>query len=408
MSNSVPAFWCLCVLLPTAAAQQANSSRTVVSAPAELVAAQALATATLLSPPAGAAARAGAVLAALRNGDIENAAARLGMDRAALRDSSTSTTDTAQVAWLVGAHLWTLRATGDRQHIVPRLPALLAASEAAAAEPRSLRFAEEALQVHMLLCSGNLLDHCERNRPSPAVRPGARWSERAVERLLELERRSWQPGVGHYRPQLTRGDIALPAAADASLLLPAAAGMLVGSGERVLQNLRTVLAAPGIDPADPHYLAAATLCRDDAARARSYAALLASDALQDPERAGFAFDALCYAVTGLRLAVGAAVDEDWVRFSPWLPPGRERVELHGLRSHGARFDLCLTALDASVARLQLRLAAAVDGAERTFVVHAGEVQHLQVLQVGATCTIELARPQPEAQHQPLPHGHSGH
>ena len=406
MSNSVSLFLSLCMLLPTAVAQQASSLPTLAVAPAELADAQRTAAALLQSPPTNGAAHAGAVLVAIRTGDASAAARLLAQGRERL--SVAGATDAEGVAWLVCSHLWVLRAFGERERMAPRLPELLQAAERAAAQAPTRSFAQECMQVHMLFCVGNLLDHCERGHRRLASQPGARWAERAVERLLELERRSWQPGVGHYRPTLTSGEITVPAAADASLLIPAAAGMLIGSGDRILRHLHTTLAAAKITAADPHYLAAATLCRDAATRARSYTALRASDALQDPARAGFAFDAMCYAVSGLRLAVGAAVDEDWVRFSPWLPPGCSQLELLGLCSHGARFDLQLAGDGGPTLRLQLRLVSARDEASRTIVVHAGAEQRLQILTVGETLTTELARPQAEAQHELLPRGSGGH
>ncbi|MEO6594881.1 MAG: hypothetical protein ABIP94_09025, partial [Planctomycetota bacterium] len=261
-----------------------------------------------------------------------------------------------------------------------------------------------------------------RHPTSPTARPGAKWTRRAIDRLIELERLTWQPGRQHFRSTLGGGDIATPERTDPLLLAPAAAGLLVASADRALQHLRTVLleANPALDclcPTDwlayqtTWRVAAATQLDDEVVRATQWVALMesAADGAMPPGVAGARLDAACFAATGLRLATGVGIDEDWVRLRPWLPPMHEHLVLRGLHADGARLDLELTAREgppqadetgeaamlsapaAKRVRVRLCLAAAINNRPRAVVLLGGGAQYVSELRPGDVLERSLPR-----------------
>jgi hypothetical protein len=353
---------------------------------------------------------AAACLGRLRLGDGEGSSLLLARGRERL---ATDEHAPHEVAWLVAAHLWHRRATGSSATSASGLAELSAAMELAAARPSAATFAAESLLVHGMFCLADLLDaaadgaHDLQQRPD---RHGAKWTARAVERQFELERHSWQPGRGHFRPHPCQGDLALPEAPDASLLLPAAAGMLLATGDRIERHLHAVLDAPLVANGD-HDLAgfsqpllrlvASSQLGRGKARADAWAAALA-DRTAAP---GFALDALLFAVTGARLASGAGLDERWLRLRPWLPPGLQRLEVPQLLAGGAQFALQLYADGERAAFVITRIDPGP--APCTLVVDDGATQHLRIVRGGESFAGESARTQPEPQHQLPPSGDHG-
>ncbi|HZN40155.1 MAG TPA: hypothetical protein VFD82_15220 [Planctomycetota bacterium] len=343
------------------------------------------------------------------------------------------------LAWYVVAHYWYLRACRDPGPMTSHWPELQGALRRAEAASRTT-FVQEAMFVHGMFCLGGMLDTRDRietptrwQKTQPSPRPGAPWTQRAIERICELEASTWQPGRGHFRPHLTAGAIVLPEPADLSVLVPAAAGLLIATQDRLLRHLRTVVgegpaatraasatAAPFLPFGKAFELSAATQVEDEAARTRCWNAIL--EAL-DPERlpaahAGALIDAALFAVTGLRLATGAGVDEDVVRMRPWLPPHHDHLRLRGLSVDGASLDLelslrtcpfcrdeadepALADLPAAAPRLRVRLALVAtpgDGA-RSVVLQGAGTQYLAELRPGAVLERSLPRLWREAQHE---------
>lgn len=259
--------------------------------------------------------------------------------------------DRVDPAWAAAASLWYLRATHDEATIRRHLPRLATTLARIGPTASRERFADETLLVHGLLCIAAAESFLDLDRPRDASRANGR-TRQAIDRWLDVERRAWQPGRQHFRPLLTNGGITLPEPADATVLWPAAAGMLVATGELATLHARTVLrAAFEGDPADS---------RHERFTGAADAALLLTTATQfDPKRraeawarfasprdgeAGLAIAALdldtaLFAITGVRLATGAGVDEGWLRFRPWLPANCDRVRLRGLHAEGTPFDL---------------------------------------------------------------------
>ena len=197
-------------------------------------------------------------------------------------------TNREEAAWLAAATYWYFRASGDLEAIRPVVPAF--ARELSLPMPTDgarNAFAAEALVVHGMLCCGGLEAALT---ASPSAASGSGIRQRAIERWLEVERQAWQPGRGHFRPLLTAGQIVPPEVADASLLVPASAGLLLASGDRFARHLRAVtddaLAFPDargfLDPDNAALLlGAATQLGDHATRRAAWAALLATSGCED-------------------------------------------------------------------------------------------------------------------------------
>jgi hypothetical protein len=378
------------------------------------------------------------VLGQLRLGDATAARTTLETAWSNSRGENTEAVPSDDLAWFVVAHYWYLRASRDTGPMSDHWPELQSAVRRAEAAPRTT-FVQEAMLVHAMFCLGGLLDTRDRietparwSKTQPSPRPGALWTKRAIERTFELEASTWQPGRGHFRPHLTAGAIVLPERADVSVLVPAAAGLLVATEDRLLRHLRTVIAedpaaASAASAATPFLpfaiafeLSAASQVDDEAARTRCWNAMLAA---HDAERlpaapAGALLDTAMFAVTGLRLATGAGVDEDLVRVRPWLPPHHDHLSLRGLSVDGASLDLelsqrtgllcrdeadepALVDLPDAAPRLRVRLAlvATPGGCPRTVVLQGAGTQYLAELKPGAFLERSLPRLCGEAQHE---------
>ena len=369
---------------------------------------QSLATAAMVAPPDNAApARlAAAILGRLRLADADGSRHLLATAR---RQLAAATDDRVGTAWLVAAHLWHQRATGDRGFVASCLGELTAAMERAAAGPLPSTFADAAMLVHGMFCIGGLLDAAAA-APLPvrgADRPGALWTTRAAAQQVELERRSWQPGLGHFRPRLHDGEIALPLGAEPSLLLPVAAGMLLATGERMPRHLHTLLTAT-LPPAAsaglaghgaaPLQLIVASQLGVDAALAQRWPQAFAEPAAA----AGFQLDATLFALTGVRIANGAGLDEQWVRWRPWLPAGVAALTVPAVLAGGARCSLRLRATDGGCEFEISRLDRAA--APCTIVVDDGSTRHVHLLASGASFRGVSLRAQAHPQQQLLPLG----
>jgi hypothetical protein len=339
--------------------------------------------------------RAHALLGCLRLG-------QLGAARRLLEEEPTGG-DRWAACWAVISHHWYLRATHDVATIAPRLARLqggLAATTQAPGPPAT--FAEAALLPHALFCLGSMLPSCGQQQA------GAECTRRAVEAWLELERQTWQPGRGHYRARPTHGEIRLPEPPEPSVLAPAAAGMLVATGDRLPRHLEAslpvLLAQPPTGIRDAAWVLGGAVQRGDRRQIdTAWNALLAVATARVGGSAGDAgrgLDAMLFAVTGLRLATGAGVDEHGTRWRPHLPPGHRQLALHGIVADGARFDLDIRARcgalhddehrDASLLdhptgsrlRVAITLTHAGDDAPRTIVLQGSGLQYLARLHVG--------------------------
>jgi hypothetical protein len=343
------------------------------------------------SPPVDAEQRAFALLHCLRCGRADAARDLLVV--------APPPTDPTAVCWALVAHLWYLRATGDVAGVRPHLQPLRAASTADAAWPAVTTFADGALRAHAGFCLGALLEACG------DAAGGADATRRAVAGWLELERQCWQPGRGHFRSQPTAGRIVVPEPVQASVLAPAAAGMLIASGDHMLRHLRTAVdALVGGQGADPHaatwILAGAAQLGDADLVDRAWQQLRTAEPLATTAiEAGRLLDAMLFAITGLRIATGAGVDPGLTRLRPHLPPGHQRLAVHNLLADGAWFDLdCelrtgprqaderddVEPRATTAPRLfsRLRLVRAVDTRPRTVLLQGAGVQHLTQLRIG--------------------------
>jgi len=264
--------------------------------------------------------------------------------------------DRVDPAWAAAALLWFLRATHDdetvRRHL-PRVAAALASIGPAAAREH---FADETLLAHGMLCIAAVESFLDLDRPREGSEANG-WSRRAIDRWLDLERRAWQPGRQHFRSRPTDGSLALPEPADVVVLWPAAAGMLIATGERATQNARTVLRAAffttmdddrrtrfGSDHAPALLSSAATQFEGPSLRRAAWTRLVehgAANASPPLDVAALDLDTALFAITGVRLATGAGVDEGWLRLRPWLPPDTEHAQLRGVHAEGVRFDLAI-------------------------------------------------------------------
>lgn len=372
------------------------------------------------------------VLGHLRLGDVAGSASVLAAATRALAASAGATPSAGDVAWLLAAHLWHARAVGTPATTPAQWVTLTAAAERAAAAPGSAWFLDEAMQVHGLFCCGALADarhravHPEawRNGP-PEPRPGAHWTALAIDRQIELERQTWQPGQGRFRAFATRGAIATPEPAAAATLLPASAGLLLATGDRMQRHLIGTLARLASSPSDEGspavdrtalHLVTATQLLADAARERAWSQLLAAGETPiEAGAAGFVLDAVLFAVTGVRLATGAGIDEAWQRSAPWLPPAHDRLAVRNLLAGGACYDVTVTArsgpprddeadptahLAGAAPRLhvQWHRLPGHDPSPRTFLVAAAGAQTMTWLLPGESFACSLPRTQPDAQH----------
>lgn len=242
-------------------------------------------------------------------------------------------------------HYWYLRATSDEAPSTRAWSSIAAAADRVAASRPDDDVATAALQLHALACAGGILDSQDRlRRPSvwshgaPPSPPGAVWAARAAARRQQFEQRHWSEADGAFRAW--QGTVApQPAAAfDATAaLMPCWLGMLATTGDRTLRNADAALAAlrsrRDREPAlAARWLTAVTQLDGD--RDAAFAAVLRA-AAADPA----ALDALCFALTGVRLATGPGIDEDWIRLRPYLPPGATFVRVANLRHDGWSLDL---------------------------------------------------------------------
>jgi hypothetical protein len=314
-------------------------------------------------------------LGLLRLGECERAAEVVAGACRALRDG-----EAAAPCWTAAAAYWYARATGDTAPFREHLDALGRAIGGDGVPPT---FVEGAMRAHAMFCLGGL---CEATGGD-----GAPWRQRAIAHWLELERQTWQPGRGHFRPRPTCGEIALPEPADVSIAAPAAAGMLIASGDRALRNLRTFLAAPVVEATPPwaeHFArdtiaaAAAVQLGDEQALASLWPALLTHPAATTHDAAG-RLDAILFAMTGLRVATGEGVDEGWLRLRPWLPPGSDRIDVTGLRAEGAVLDVFVVRHPGETTpRVRVLLRTTHDGATRPLIVHASGASYVTRLSPG--------------------------
>jgi hypothetical protein len=353
------------------------------------------------------------VLARLRLGEPAVAASLLARGRAlALAELTTAARDD-EAAWLVTAHLWYWRTTADHAGVRATLPALTALAEAAA-DALPPTFAAAARQVLLRWNLATLWD--EVASPSlpagpgrwpattAATAPGRRWAAAAVGCLLELERQSWQPGQGHFRPRLTAGALEPPAAFDPATLEPMRLGLLVATGDHMQRHLAGGLAALTAGAVAPacldDALAAATQQRDDLARAQWARQALADSEPADPAAR---LDAWLHALTGIRLATGPGLDEGWSTLAPWLPPDCDRWQLDAVGLHGARWSLRCGREPGNALRLVVRGGSATAMAHTLVVQRAGQ-QWVHELPLGATFELQLpaGAPVPDAASRSAP------
>lgn len=343
------------------------------------------------------------VLGRLRLAELDAARARLSDSGGTLLSGGGGDAD---VAWLCAAELWYLRATDDTTVAREHWPLLL--RRVAALAPRSDdTFCSGMLRVNARMCCAEIANALLHDDTTEQGKNTAeQLHRRAVVELLELERRCWQPGRGHFRPRPTDGELALPAPAEDALLVPAAAGMLVASGDRLLRHLAGTLdairsgdarryAAGGLtEQRAALQLSAATQLGDLRHRAACFADMLEAPAPTTAAGRALHLDAVAYAITGLRLATGAGVDTTWLRLSPWLPPDSDHLIADGMVARGARLRLELTrrraqrGADATLAVCVWRTDGDA-GIVLPVVVGAGEQQFLALLAPAESFACEL-------------------
>ncbi|HIE70743.1 MAG TPA: hypothetical protein EYP98_11535 [Planctomycetes bacterium] len=270
------------------------------------------------------------VFARLRLGELDAARSLL---RAYERDEDPGL--------VLAAHATFLRTTGelvfaaDRQRRLER--ALTRAEQA-----RAKSYCSAALLVHGRYCLGQICDGDTR----------VRHEQLATTRLLALEGETWQPGRGHYRPTPCNGELCVPQAADASLLVPHSFGMLIASGNRLTRHLKNTLKASHSQSrhrwrpdVSPEQLPALQLIAAAQLGDRAQIAPLYNEVIrQRPDDASLAalnLDAVLQAVSGVRLAAGAGLSERWLRMKPWLPTDCTKLELQGLWAQQHRFGVTL-------------------------------------------------------------------
>ncbi len=290
------------------------------------------------------------VLANMRIADFDGARRVLATSWAAARRREWTTTD---LGWLTPALYWYLRASRDDGFVAD----LVADVDEPLRHlpPVDVRgtFALEALLAHALLCRGGIAG--VRGNAGSAARE---WIEPGIARWRNIERLTWQPGRGHFRPRCTGDEILLPSPADPAALIPAAAGMLLASDDRMERNLRSCSrralhgstherAAFADATALAAALAAAAQLADRPMRNAAWQTMAEalSRGVPSGEAAARCLDAALFALTGVRLATGVAVDEGWLRLRPWLPPGHEHARFARVVAEGALFDLDLSIRD---------------------------------------------------------------
>lgn len=244
-------------------------------------------------------------------------------------------------------HYWYLRTTSDDAPSTRAGSSIAAAADRVAASRPADDVATAALQLHALACAGGILDSQDRlRRPAawshgaPPSPPGAVWAARAAARLQQFEQRHWSEADGAFRAwQGTAASRPAAAFDAAAALMPCWLGMLATTGDRTLRNADAALAAlRGRRDREPalaaRWLTAVTQLDGD--RDAAFAAVLRA-AAADPAD----LDALCFALTGVRLATGPGIDEDWIRLRPYLPPDATFVRVANLRHDGWRLDLAV-------------------------------------------------------------------
>lgn len=242
---------------------------------------------------------------------------------------------------VLAAHATFLRTTGElvldsKQQ--RRLERALAQAE----QERAESFCSAALLVHGRYCLGQICadDTCLRHE------------QLATRRLLALEGETWQPGRGHYRPTPCNGELRVPEAADASLLIPHSFGMLIASGNRLTRHLDNTLKAsrspsqhrwrPDVSPEQLPALRLLAACQlGDRAQIASTYRDVVTQRPEDVMLAALNLDAVLQAVTGIRLAAGAGRNGRWLRMNPWLPADCTKLELRGLCAQQHRLGVTL-------------------------------------------------------------------
>lgn len=203
-------------------------------------------------------------------------------------------------------------------------------------------FCSAALLVHGRYCLGQISSAPRRSRHERL----------ATTRLLSLEAETWQPGRGHYRPTPCNGELRVPQAADASLLIPHSFGMLIATGNRLQRHLANTLRAqrsgsrrrwqadicPGQLPA-LRLLAAALLGDRDETEGAYHEVL--QQRTSAPSLAALQLEAVMQALTGIRIAASAGHDGQWLRLQPWLPNACDALELRGIYAQQHNFAIGL-------------------------------------------------------------------
>ncbi len=299
-----------------------------------------------------------------------NVSTATGDDSTATGDDSGDTDDDAadDVAWCLLHHYWYLRASGDRAMVARQLPSLLGLGERLVRDATPAQtFAKGVLRLHAVACCGGLLDSLEEDegpadhrRPEPSS-PGVVWARRAATLRADLERRYWSPSLAQFTA--AAGDAPITAT---DTLLPCWIGMLATTGDKTRQNalaalrhlgrgdasISHTLAPPPTTTSVPQTLmlpALATIAitqfeGDLESELATLLRLMTAAAVADNDDAtaspfdplglGAAVDALLFALTGVRMATGPGIDEDWLRLRPHLPPGGRWLRLRGLRHDG--------------------------------------------------------------------------
>jgi hypothetical protein len=253
---------------------------------------------------------------------------------------------------------------------------------------RAHSFASGVLFLLALQAIGELLDATQGgagpDTDAAAAAPGVRWLRRSIEFMRGLEERYWLADRGHFAPALSplTGEPHAAPLAEANLL-PLWIGWTFPSGERSRDNLRNSLAGLWCDGARigstatvghatghaQGLLLAALAERDAREREAALQALLAMaepagewGALYDPEGrptwtrapdsperlrpldSGINFDALLYAMHGMRRATIPYWDGNDLRARLHLPPGARHLTIKNLRKDGRHLHLFLTSV----------------------------------------------------------------
>lgn len=270
------------------------------------------------------------VAAHLRLGDVARA-------RSLLRNHDLTT----EPELVLAAFATLQRTTGEQVLTEPRQTALAAALHKAE-QLAFASFEKAALQIHGRYCLAQL----------DATDQRLRHEQIATTRLLALECETWQPGRGHYRPLPCSGQLLVPTAADASILVPLSFGMLLASGDRLTRHLTSTLAAAAsgselrwqqtasTTTTAALLLIAAAQLGDEAAMQKTFATVVKQRAA-NPTIAALHLDAALQAITGVRLAAGGGLGDRWLRVRPWLPTHTTSLELRAMPAQGNVFGLLL-------------------------------------------------------------------